>query len=211
MRPRSIVPALAIAASLATQTGCLSKSVPEPTRYYRPALEEAATAGPARAKGARAPTPLRLRRVSAATHLRDRIAVRVSDVEVGFNDLERWTETPAVFVERALSAELFERRPLARTESGASARLDVEVRAFEESRAEGAPAALVSIWISLADPRDAALLERTFTARRAMDGRGADALARAATLALTEVVKAAAQAIEAEVARLAPPTPPSPR
>ena len=184
----------ALAALLALPAGgCLSKSVSEPIRYFRPLAPEEATR-PVETAAARDPAPLRLRRVEAASHLGARVARRTSDVEVGFDDLVRWTDPPATFLERALAHELFETRGLARSEAGSAPRLDVNLLAFEEVRAPER-AATVAAHVSLLG--DAAMLERTYTAQAPVRSGDPADLARAIGAALAEVVRAIGRDVEA--------------
>jgi len=183
---------LAPLAFLALAAGCLSKTAVEPIRYFRP--EPPPDGAAARAKAPGAPSPVWLRRVTAASHLHELMARRTSDVEIGFNDLERWTSTPASFVERALAVELFEALGVERSESARSPRLDVEVLAFEERMAPR-HVATVALAVSLLDGRELSILERTFTAESPLESSDPAAVARATGIALDQAVRAAAAAI----------------
>ena len=192
--PAPVLAALAAATLLTATllTGCLSKTAVEPIRYFRP---EPPTGGEAaRAPAARAASPVWLRRVTAASHLHELMARRTSDVEIGFNDLERWTSPPASFVERALAVELFEALGVERSESARSPRLDVEVLAFEERMAPR-HVATVALAVSLLDGRELSILERTFGADSPVDSNDPAAVARAMGIALDQAVRAAAAAI----------------
>ena len=181
----------------ALAAGCLSKSAVEPVRYFSPGPPPAATeAAAAAATSAKAGAPIWLRRVTAASHLSERMARRTTDVEVGFNDLERWTDPPASLVERALARELFETRGLERADAGRTARLDVTVLAFEE-RLVPEHTSTVTIVVSLLDGRDMSILERTFTADSPLADSDPASVARAMGLALGQVVRTAAAAIVA--------------
>src|SRR5687768_6369916 len=107
--------------------GCAltSKSEPWTSRYFTPeaAGGSESPADPADAGGAR----LRLGRVSAGKHLRERIAFRRSEHELGYYDDRRWTEQPDVYLRRALSAALFEERGIHRVVSSGSPTLEVEL------------------------------------------------------------------------------------
>jgi ABC-type uncharacterized transport system auxiliary subunit len=199
-RPDPRLARLAPLAFLALAAGCLSKTAVEPIRYFRP--EPPPDRAAARAPAARAPSPVWLRRVTAASHLHEPMARRTSDVEIGFNDLERWTSAPASFVERALAVELFEALGVERSESARSPRLDVDVLAFEERMAPR-HVATVALAVSLLDGRELSILERTFTAdspvesavESAVDNSDPAAVARAMGIALDQAVRAAAAAI----------------
>jgi ABC-type uncharacterized transport system auxiliary subunit len=182
---------LGLLALAALATGCLSKPDVEPVRYFSPGPPPPA---PAAAQAARPPSPLWLRRVTSAGHLDHRMARRTSDVEIGFNDLERWTDPPALLVERALVHELFEALGVERADAGRTPRLDVHVLAFEE-RIVPDHAAAVTIVASLFDGRDLSILERTFTATSALDTSDPAVVARAMGLAMGEAVRAAATTV----------------
>ncbi|HKE00434.1 MAG TPA: ABC-type transport auxiliary lipoprotein family protein [Planctomycetota bacterium] len=186
---------LALAASLAATAACLSKSPVEPVRYFTPELPAAVPASEKTAPTQRA-TALWIRRVVASSHLDERMARRTSEVEIGFDDLRRWTEDPAVYVERALARELFDERGLVRSDAGRVPRLDVDVRAFEERTTPNRTAS-IAIAVSLLDAHGVALLDRTFSEQTSLSGDSPDALARAMGHSLAEVARSAAAAIDA--------------
>ncbi|MCP3920581.1 MAG: hypothetical protein GY711_34070 [bacterium] len=119
-----------LAICLLALPGCLSGLGPgdvQPMRYFN------ADAIVPRVQATTAPgQTLRLRRVEAVDHLRERIVWRISDVEYGFYELNRWTEQPVHFLERALSNELYGRRELTRSAAVSMWLLDVQLLAFEE-------------------------------------------------------------------------------
>lgn len=104
---------------------------------------------------------LRLGRVSAGAHLREKMVYRTSGYEVGFYDNRLWTEKPTEYLRRALSQVLFEEEGLRSIISGSAPVLDVELVSFEELRAPQ-PAALVRVTFILRTER-AVLLEQTLT------------------------------------------------
>ena len=75
---------------------------------------------------------LRLGRIESWSHLRERMVVRRSAQELIYQDGRRWTERPDVYLRRALSLALFERRGLAEVRLGRAITLEVELTAFEE-------------------------------------------------------------------------------
>ena len=168
--------------------GCLSPSAPVALRFYsiEPALPET--------EGNESTTRLRLRRVEGAQHLQNRIVWRRSDVEVGYHELDRWTELPVVYLREALEAQLFPSR-FQRTESGQAPALDVELRAFEAARepARGVRVVLNAVLLS-ADGN--ALAERTIEVRKPTGSDGLAASARALREALQEAVTELATLIE---------------
>lgn len=110
-------------------TGCLSAlgaGDPTPIRFYSaaPVAEKATTVTVGQV--------LRMRRVTAAVHLRERIVWRADDVEYGFYESRRWTELPTAWVEAALASELAGAHGIGRTERAGALTLDVNVIGFEE-------------------------------------------------------------------------------
>ncbi len=186
--------ALAIVSLLAPLLGCLPIPRAVEPRYFAPILSAVdPTLAPGVVSSRR---PLRLRRVRGASHLKERIVWRRSEVEAGFYELKRWTQAPARFAEHAISAELFERRGFRRSDAGGVPSLEVELRAFEEM-VDAERAALVELSVLLTDVRRLALFERTISVRRPLDSADPVALARAMGAALEEAVRQAADGIEA--------------
>ncbi len=107
---------------------------------------------------------LRLRRVLAAGHLRERFVWSSSEVERGFYDFRRWTEPPAAFLERLLVHELFEVQGLRRSEALQASTLDATLVALEEDLG-AEPAAHARLLVHLTGPDGASLLDRTLDVR----------------------------------------------
>lgn len=133
MRMRRIFVTLMLTSALGGSSGCalLTKSSPIVPRYFDPETE------PSAGEIAEAPEPsqqmrLRLGRVEAGPHLRERMVYRTSETEVGYYSDRRWTERPAAYVRRALSYSLFEHHGITRVVSGQAPNLDAELVAFEE-------------------------------------------------------------------------------
>jgi cholesterol transport system auxiliary component len=126
--------------------GCsvLAKSKPLDVRYFSPEIEPATAlvayrgdqpdTGAARAR-------VRLGRITASAHLRERIAYRETAVQLHLYDARWWTEDPDAYVRRSLARALDEHPALEQAIGGPVPTLDVEVLAFEELRAGGRPAA----------------------------------------------------------------------
>jgi ABC-type uncharacterized transport system auxiliary subunit len=165
--------------------GCLPDVMVAEPRYFAPVPPPLAAAEPA-APGDGAAL-LRLRRVESAVHLRERIVWRRSESELGFHELSRWTQPPAHWVDQWLARELFERRGLRRALAGPHPRLRVELLAFDEVL-EPERAARVEIAALLSDARGEALLERTYVAQQALEGRDPAALSRAMGAALGDAI-----------------------
>ncbi|MEZ6018454.1 MAG: ABC-type transport auxiliary lipoprotein family protein [Planctomycetota bacterium] len=145
-----------------------------------------------------APVALRLRRVTAARHLGERMAWRTGQ-EYGFRELERWTELPEAVVSRTLERELFESGVFLR-DGRAVLALDVEVRAFEEAPAGSAaprPRAYIELGVLLTGAGDRALVDRAVTALVELEGEGPAALARAMCAAVGAVAAETRRQIEA--------------
>ncbi|HEY3593834.1 MAG TPA: ABC-type transport auxiliary lipoprotein family protein, partial [Polyangiaceae bacterium] len=84
--------------------GCAltSKSDPLMPRYFDPDLSSLPTAAADTDGNPNAPS-LRLGRVTAGEHLRERIVYRQANRELGFYEERRWTENPDVYLRRALA------------------------------------------------------------------------------------------------------------
>jgi ABC-type uncharacterized transport system auxiliary subunit len=179
--------------------GCLAPGAPERIRYFRPEIPAGPSTAPAAPAAATArPVALRLALVRSATHVKDRIVWRTSDVELGFYDTRRWVEPPAAFVERALARELFEVRPLVRA-LGSAPSLDIEVSQFDEVLSPHE--ALVALEVLLVDEKGQALLGRRIAAARPVSGDDPAAFARAMGQALDDAVKGTAREVEAALRR----------
>ena len=110
------------------------------------------------------PVQLRLGRVAPASYLRDRIAYRDTQAEVGFYTRFRWAEPPEAYVRRGLARELFEQRQLREIVSGTGPSLEVDLLAFEEIRAPRHVARITVSW-RLRDGRTV-IVQRTATIER---------------------------------------------
>jgi ABC-type uncharacterized transport system auxiliary subunit len=105
--------------------------------------------------------------VNAASYIRDRIAFRDSNVEVGYYDDLRWTEKPEAYVRRDLARSLFENEGVQEIIGGIGPTLDVDVDSFEELR-EPKRVAVVQLSWQLRD--DTVVLQRqTTTVRRPVE------------------------------------------
>lgn len=142
---------LGLGLALLALPGCAltSKADPLEIRYFTPAETPARAAAAPAGDGAR----LRLGRLSASDHLRQRIVVRTSAVELAALEDRRWTEKPEDYLRRALARALFEEAGLVHAVSGAGPTLDVELLAFEEVRRGDDRAAAVAMHVALHDDR----------------------------------------------------------
>lgn len=165
----------------------LRPGAPQPIRYF-----SADAVAPEASTFETFVEDVRLRHVTAAANLRERAVWRISDVEYGFYELNRWTEMPAVFLERALIAEFFERRGMLRGQS--SRNLDVELLAFEEIvRPEHS--VRVALHVHLADELGKTHLRRTIEVVRPVDGADFASVAQELRHALGDAVHQAGEAV----------------
>lgn len=174
-------------------SACLAPRQAVEPRYFSPAGAVGASELAARI----APTgpELRLRRVTAAEHLRSRMVWR-RGVEVGFYDLSRWTEPPASYADARLAWELFERGGLRRVTRSDAASLTVELLAFDDVL-EPVHEGVVELAVHLVDKSQVARLNRTFSARRPVTGDGPEDVARALGEALSQASTEIGAAVEA--------------
>ena len=165
---------LALVAS-SLQAGCLSKNPMPPTRYFEPV--SVASANSAAWNGA----PIRQITASAPAHLRDRMAWRVSAVEMAFDESNLWVANPAAMVEQALRSAVQERGGLSPNERGSV--LEVTVEAFE-GQLDSPRTARIDLHVSCyADDSNTVEL-RSFRAEADLSGKGPEDLARGIGIAL---------------------------
>ncbi len=190
--PPRHVPLLAL--TLLVGAGCSVFPAPSaPPRYYVPPIPVATE----HADGQRGPR-LRLRNVTAADHIGQRLVWNSGGTEVGYYEQHRWADDPEAYLWRALMTELFAERGLHRADSGPVPVLDVWLLRFEELIGPTRQAR-VEVGVSLVDRERLSLLTRSFEVR--VDVRGDDMadVADAMGRALTQAVDQAAVAIVAAV------------
>jgi cholesterol transport system auxiliary component len=145
---------------------------------------------------------LRLGRISASSHLRERMVYRDESGRVGYDEERRWTERPEAYLRRALSRALFEERGFKRTVTGTGPSLDVELVAFEELRGSKPVARLEAI-VLLEDGRTS-VFEQTVVVERPIE-RASDAERDGAVVrALSEALEQAVTQIADQVANATP-------
>ncbi len=126
--PRFAATATAFLAALMPACALLSKSEPNVPRFFSPEtvvtkhFDRAAPSG----------LELRLGRVNAEAHVRDKIVRRDSTYEFVYNEERLWTEKPEAYVRRALARAIFDENGVRQVLSGIATTLEVEVVAFEE-------------------------------------------------------------------------------
>lgn len=179
------------AVALALSCGCAltSKSDSVILRYFTPERVVARPASPQTAKPS-PPLELHLGRVAAASYLRERMAFRDSDYEIGYYDDFRWTDRPEAYVRRAMIRGLFEDGGLQQVMSGPSPTLDIDVSAFEELRVPTHTARIEITWTLYND--HAVLVQKTLLAEKPIvetkGNEGPSALATAMAGALADGV-----------------------
>jgi cholesterol transport system auxiliary component len=199
MTPRSMSTICALCWFLSA-CALTSKSDPWITRYFTPEYagratgQGAATSSVSSADGEAARPRLRLGRVSAGAHLRQRIAYRSATHELGYYEDLRWTEKPDVYLRRALSRALYEERGAVRVVAGGAPTLDVELVAFEEVRGKR-PRARLQAGVMLHDQRFGRLEQTIVVEHPIANTDGDDATAA--------VVDALANTLQDAVARIA--------
>jgi cholesterol transport system auxiliary component len=168
-------------------------------RYFDPgsAQHVAAKAPPA---GDEARPVLRLGRVVASEHLKERLVYRASNEEISFYEDRRWTEQPESYLRRALARALFEDSGLRQVVSGAGPTLEAEMTSFEEVRAPK-PFVRVSITVVVHDD-SIARLRHTFTVDKPLAGQAPDQIVQAIGAALTQVTDEIAKATVTTLARV---------
>jgi cholesterol transport system auxiliary component len=154
--------------------GCalLTKSDSVYVRYFTPEPRE-------RSESALAPTSdaaannlsVRLGRVNALSYLKDRIAFRDADYEIGFHDLWQWTEKPESYLRFGMERALFEEHGVQQIISGAGPTLELELDAFDEVRSPRHVARVQVTWLLYGD--QTVLIQNTVTVDHAI-APGAD-------------------------------------
>ena len=184
---KATLPALLVAIAL---SGCalLGKSEPRVPRYFTPEYDGDAAASPARSG-----LELRLGRVEAGPHLRERMAARSSARELYSREDRRWAERPEVYLRRALARTLFEERGVVEALAAGAVTLDVELVAFEE--VEQPHRARMRARVSLRDTRIGLLEETIAVEQPVANDVGADPA--------VAVVDAFSQALHAGVTLIA--------
>jgi cholesterol transport system auxiliary component len=173
--------------------GCafFTKSDPVVFRYFSP---ETIGDRPDPAGVAQAMPPsrldLRMGRINAASYVKDRIAFRDKDFEIGYYEELRWTEKPEAYLRRALGRALFEEQGVRRIISGSGPTLDVDLDAFEELRSPRHAARIQVTWVLHDDQR--VQIQETFTIERVIastEPSGPAGIAAAMAEAFNESVK----------------------
>jgi ABC-type uncharacterized transport system auxiliary subunit len=167
--------AVLFAALAVPGVGCalLTKSDSVYVRYFTPEPRDRSESALAPASSAAASNlSVRLGRVNALSYLKDRIAFRDADYEIGFHDLWQWTEKPESYLRFGMERALFEEHGVRQIISGTGPTLELELDAFDEIRSPRHAARVQVTWLLYGD--QTVLVQNTVTADRAIPA-GADA------------------------------------
>jgi cholesterol transport system auxiliary component len=140
---------------------------------------------------------LHIRRVSATTDLATRIAFGDGAYEVGYYEQRRWTESPDLYVRRALDRALCQERAFRCDGEGDAALLEVDVLRFQEVKTEKAHSALVSLRVVLTTDRP--LLDDTIQVVEPVDGTSFDDVVAAIGRALDEAADRVANRVGSQL------------
>lgn len=141
---------LLLTAALSQAGACalVSRGETLQVRYFT--LDERATGT---ASSAKTDLALRLGRVDASGGLGEQIAVRKGAHEISYREDQRWTEKPAQYVRRELERALFSERGLARSYSGLTPTLEVELVELELVHTDNQAQARVRLTAEVRDER----------------------------------------------------------
>lgn len=172
----SLTLALLAGALLLGASGCLSsRPALEPRFYLVPAPAELA---PKVAEGA---PKLRLGRVSAAPHLRERIAWRLSDVELAFDEEHRWAVPPEEMTRDAIERACFASGRYRSTSERGTGQLEVHLEEFEGNVRDEVGTVVLRLALST---REGMIFSQRVRREVALPETTADALARTLGAAL---------------------------
>ncbi len=119
--------------------GCLSPRPPIEVRYFDPANPVSTDRPAPSASDVSDALALQKGRATASASLGERIVWRLSNVELAFDERNRWADPPATLLDRALNERLFGAGAFAATGDPDSAELFVHLEAFE-GRLDATPA-----------------------------------------------------------------------
>ncbi len=143
---RAGVSALLLSTLLCASCALFQKNESVVFRYFSPERRSTSTAMAADKPGAKV-LQLKLGRVTSASHLRDKIAFRTSEFEIGFYEHLRWTERPESYLRRAMSRALFEEQHIQQVVGGGALTLEIDLNAFEELRVPRHTARVEVAWL----------------------------------------------------------------
>lgn len=204
MKRQNFLVILALSSALSSLNGCalLTKSAPIVPRYFEPENQLPADSDVEHPEASEE-RRLRLGRIEAGPHLRERMIYRTSEQEVGYYEDRRWTERPAAYVRRALSYSLFERHGVTRVVSGAAPNLDAQLVAFEEIQGDEHKVR-VGIVITLDDSAGGAIEQTVLVEAPVDEGddeNDAAPVVRAFSVALSKAVEQVSQLVLEQLER----------
>ena len=164
-------------------TSCLSQNPPPEIRYFHPALPEIEES-PADLR------PLSLGRITSAAHLHEEMVWRISEVELGFDDLNRWVEDPAELLREVLELVLYEEAGFRYETAAAQLITEFHLRRFEE-RVGDEPEVCVQLLMTARGP-GLAPRRREIHVHAPMTGSGPEAVAEAMGTALYRAARVVA-------------------
>ena len=199
---RSPLLLLLLSVGLACTLGCLSSRPALTPRYFvAPTATTAATSIEATAP------EFRLGRVTAAPHLRERLAWRLSDVELAFDEESRWAVPPEEMLREAIERASSRSGRLRESKERGIPQLDVSLENFE-GRTENRDA-LISIRLTWRDGAARSIASRVVRRESPLEEISAESLARALGHALEatagEVIEWVVSRAEAGVSISEPP------
>jgi cholesterol transport system auxiliary component len=195
--------AVAVAAAGLALGGCAltSKSEPLSPRYF----ELGFVAPEGRAQAAAGGPEVRLGKVSAASHVRERRVRKRGDVELSFEEEKRWTERPEAFLRRGLARVLYEEQGYRQALSGAPYVVDCELVRLEEIEENGViRKVVVGVVVTIHDERRV-LVGDTFVAEEPV----ADAEETTVVRAYAKAMRRALDHVAEDLAKAARATPPA--
>ena len=205
----AVTVALTLVSGLVAGCALTSKGPTRDPRIFRPALETGSLPDSAAFTAPKPGGPaLRIGRIKGSADLREDMAYRVSEVEVGFYEDRRWAERPEQYVRRALVRALFERDGLGQIVGGNGPTLDVEVIGFEEVRG-AAPQARVVLEYALHDEWTV-IIARTIVVEKPIAGAGGPVDPSAFVTAISAALREAVDRVAVDVGkgvRMAGPPP----
>ena len=156
---------------------CLSQNPPPAIHYFQPVLPDLAE------PQARPPIPLSLGRIGSSAYLHEEMVWRVSDVEVGFDDLNRWVEDPALLLREAFEVVLYQEAGFVYSTDPDAISADFHLRRFEE-RPGIEPVVCVQFMVTARRAAGATPDHREIHVHESMARGGAEAAATAMGMAL---------------------------
>lgn len=180
------VAALAVLSLSGASCALTSKSDSVFFRYFTPERPAAPNATSATDDPNLRKLQLRLGRVSSSSYIKDAIAFRDSDYEIGFYEQLRWAERPEAYLRRAMSRALFEGHGIQQIVGGPGPTLEIELDVFEELRAPRHAARVQVSWMLRDD--QLVMVQRTLRVEHPIATVSADAQASAVATAMADAL-----------------------